>query len=114
VPQVDLFIDDEDVKAADAGNQFTLQVPDDAVQKGDPKKGNVRKEWMQTLSIVESKWYEDETKDKDGNTYKCVTAELRFEVPSDATRKGKADPNAGRQYQVDARHSVGHEEQEPR
>jgi hypothetical protein len=100
---INLFVDDEDMAAAEAASQFSFEVPPDAVSKGNLKDLNDSKAqalWIQHLEIVESKMYEDTAKDKDGNTYPCIVAEVKFQVPSNGMRviAGQAvpDPNAGR------------------
>lgn len=99
---INLFVDDEDVDAADAASQWTFEVPPDAVRKGNLKDiadDKARAEWVQRLQIVASKMTEDVT-EKDGTKYPCVVAEVQFQVPADAQRKSGEgygpDPNAGR------------------
>lgn len=100
--RVDLWLDSDDVAAANSSGGFNFIIPDDAVRKGnldDPADDKAKASWTQTLDIVESKFYEDET--KGDVTYNCVTAEVTFQVPPDAIRPdGKADPNAGKQHRV--------------
>jgi hypothetical protein len=100
---INLFVDDEDMAAAEAASQFTFEVPLDAVTKGNLKDLNDDKAqalWVQRLEVIESKMYEDTAKDKDGNTYPCVVAEAKFQVPANGMRvvagQAVADPNAGR------------------
>jgi len=106
VPKVDLWLDSEDIASAQQSNSFNFEVPVDAVKKGnldDPNDDKAKATWMQALDIVEVKFYEDETAptQKDASRYDCVTAEIKFQVPADATRSsGAADPNAGRSTTV--------------
>jgi hypothetical protein len=101
-PQVDYFLDDDDIKDADAAGRFLFDVPPDAVVRGNVKDGNDDKykaTWTQTLEVIEAKMYEDSTKDKQGNEYASVCVEVVFQVPSSAIRSqdGLPDPNAGKQ-----------------
>ena len=100
--QVDLWLDDDDIAAANAAGKFTFTVPDDAVKRGnldDPNDDKAKAMWVQSLEIVEAKMYEDEARDKDGNTYPAICAEVKFQVPPDALRStGEPDPNAGKNH----------------
>ena len=100
---INLFVDEDDIQAADAASQFTFAVPGDAVRRGnldDPNDDKARATWVQKLQIVESKWYEDTTKDKQGNTYPCIVAEVGYQVPPDALRGAEPDLNAGRNHRA--------------
>lgn len=100
--RVDLWLDSDDVAAANQSGGFNFTVPDDAVRKGnleDPADDKAKASWTQKLEIVEAKLYEDET--KGDVTYDCITAEITFQVPASAVRPdGKTDPNAGKQHRV--------------
>ena len=102
--RVDLWLDDDDVAAAQTAGQFTFQVPDDCTSRRgnleDPNDDKAKASWTQKLEVIESKFYEDEAKDKDGHTYPAICAEVQFQVPSDAVRKGLPDPNAGKSHRA--------------
>jgi hypothetical protein len=98
--RVDLWLDSDDIASANQSG-FEFQIPDDAVRKGnldDPADEKAKASWTQKLDVVESKFYEDET--KGDNPTDCVVAEIVFQVPSNALRGATADPNAGKQLRV--------------
>lgn len=96
--KVDMFLDDEDIASANASQQYFFTPPSDAVTKGnldDPRDDKARASWVQTLDVIESKLYEDQTKGE--SVHPCLTYELKLQVPAHALRpSGEADPNAGR------------------
>lgn len=99
---IDLWLDEDDVAAANASTQFTFTPPDDAVRRGnldDPKDDKAKATWVQSLEIVESKVYEDKTKPGSGGgeVFDAITFEVKFQVPGDARRpSGVPDPNSGK------------------
>lgn len=101
-PQINFFVDDDDIATADESGSFAFIVPPDAAVKGnlkDPMDDKARATWVQRLEIVDCKWYEDTAKpsQKDAQERKCVCAEIKFQVPPDALRPtGSPDPNAGK------------------
>jgi hypothetical protein len=100
---INLFVDDDDVQAADAASQFCFEPPKDAVRRGnldDPNDDKARATWVQRLQVTEARWYEDTAKDKTGNTYPCIVAEVSFQTPPDARRGAEPDPNAGRSHRA--------------
>lgn len=102
--RIDMWLDDDDVKEGLASGRFLLTPPNDAVKRGnldDPKDLKARASWVQSMEVVESKMYEDSTKDKEGLTYPCVVIEVNFQIPPNALRPtGEPDPNAGRQLRA--------------
>lgn len=105
MPEINLFVDSDDVAAAQAAGQFTFMVPSDAVKRGnldDPNDDKAFAKWIQRLEVIESKWYEDTTKaGANGQTYPCIVAEVKFQVAPDAQRSnGEPDPNAGKTHTV--------------
>jgi len=102
MPRVDLWLDEDDVRDAQTSGMFSFTVPEDAHVKGnieDPRDEKAKATWTQTLEVVESKMYEDTTRDAGGNEYPSICMEVKFQVPSDALRQdGAADPNSGRSH----------------
>jgi len=99
--RVDLWLDDDDIASANASGSFHFIVPPDAVRKGnldDPNDEKAKASWVQQLQIIESKFYEDKT--KGDIPLECVTGEVTFQVPMDASRAEGPDPNAGKQFRV--------------
>jgi hypothetical protein len=110
-PQVDYFLDDEDIKGANESGKFLFTVPDDAVARGkrDPSAGEqpdpkFKATWTQSLEVTESKVYEDVSKDRNGNEYSATVFEVAFQVPSNSIRvingEPQADPNAGKSHRA--------------
>lgn len=104
--RVDLWLDDDDIKSAHASTGFDFAIPADAVRRGDvedPADLKGRADWAQVMTVQECKFYADQTKAPagGGETYPCVTAEISFQIASDALRpNGEPDPNAGKQKRV--------------
>lgn len=101
-PQVDYFLDQEDIDDANKSGQFLFDIPGDANSRGNMKDLNddkAKATWVQVLEVVESKAYDDVAKDKKGNEYPATCFEVNFQVPANAIRPstGEPDPNAGRQ-----------------
>lgn len=104
-PQIDYFLDDDDIKDANNAGSFLFDAPSDAVVRGkksDPNDEKYKATWIQSLEITEAKMYEDAAKDKDGNEYGAICIEVSFQVPSGAVRakSGETDPNAGRNHRA--------------
>lgn len=105
-PQLDLWLDDDDISTADQSGSFAFVPPSDAATKGNlknPLDDKAKATWQQTMQIAESKMYEvNDIKDKKGNTYEGIVIEVVFQVAPDAVRPttGEPDPNAGRQQTV--------------
>lgn len=100
--QLNYFVDDDDIATGDESGSFAFTIPPDAALKGDlknPTDDKAKAIWVQRLEIVECKFYEDTAKptQKDSQSRKCICAEIKFQVPSNAVRPtGGADPNAGK------------------
>lgn len=102
---IDLWLDSDDIASANASSGFLFTIPSDAIKRGDFNNSGdlkARADWPQhTMTITECKWYNGTTKDKDGVEYKCIVAELSFQIPPDSLRPdGSPDPNAGRSHRV--------------
>jgi hypothetical protein len=105
MPKLDLWLDSEDVTAAQSSGSFILEAPSDAHKRGNFKDLNddkAKESWVQRFEIVESKMYEEVVTDKKtGDEYESYTFELVFQVPPNALRPtGEPDINSGRQHRA--------------
>jgi hypothetical protein len=98
--KIDMWLDETDIADGLASGRFLFEPPSDAVRRGDindPNDDKAKASWVQRLEIVESKMYEDSTKDREGHEYPAITVEVKFQVPAESLRpSGEPDKNAGR------------------